>query len=161
MAAVDGNAMETEAAPMPQPEDERNSKNSNAEPQQHWALRWINEPNFLLAFLTGVFVWSLIQWSSTQSRITPELQDMKWDEVTTQQLGINLNTATQPQLMQIEGIGETLAQRILEYRESIGQFTSLKQLLEVPGIGEKTLKRIEPSVYLTEEQLPKVIQEEP
>ncbi len=52
---------------------------------------------------------------------------------------INLNTATAEQLMLINGIGETYATRIVEYREEIGGYTSLDQLLSVKGIGEKRL----------------------
>lgn len=50
---------------------------------------------------------------------------------------INLNTATVQDLMRIDGIGEKTAQKIIDYRESIGGFTSLEQLMEIEGVGEK------------------------
>ena len=49
---------------------------------------------------------------------------------------INLNTATEDELMTIRGIGETYAKRIVEFRESIGGFTYMEQLKEIEGIGD-------------------------
>ena len=60
---------------------------------------------------------------------------------------ININIATKEELMTISGIGEVYATRIIEYREQIGYFTCLEELLEVKGIGEKRLEKWEP--YLT------------
>lgn len=50
---------------------------------------------------------------------------------------VNLNTATVDQLEALPGVGPVLAQRIVEHRQRKGRFTSVKQLLEVEGIGEK------------------------
>jgi competence protein ComEA len=48
---------------------------------------------------------------------------------------ININTATPDQLDSLPGIGPAIAQRIVEYRESIGGFNSIDQITEVKGIG--------------------------
>ena len=53
--------------------------------------------------------------------------------------GIHLSTATVEQLDGIDGIGPTLAQRIIEYRDAHGGFRSLAELAQVDGIGEKRL----------------------
>jgi competence protein ComEA len=52
---------------------------------------------------------------------------------------LHLSTASAEQLDQIDGIGPTLAERIVEYRDAHGGFRSLQQLAEVEGIGEKRL----------------------
>jgi competence protein ComEA len=53
--------------------------------------------------------------------------------------GIHLSTATVEQLDGVDGIGPTLAKRILEYRDSHGGLRSLAELAQVDGIGEKRL----------------------
>ncbi|MFN3698839.1 MAG: helix-hairpin-helix domain-containing protein [Dictyoglomus sp.] len=59
---------------------------------------------------------------------------------------ININTATKEQLESLPGIGPTLAQRIVDYRNENGLFTSLEDLLNVKGIGEKKLEKIKDKV---------------
>ena len=53
---------------------------------------------------------------------------------------INVNTATASQLCSLKGIGEKKAAAIIQYRDEHGDFTSVDQLLNVPGIGEKLLE---------------------
>lgn len=55
---------------------------------------------------------------------------------------INLNTATKEELKSLYRIGDVLAQRILDYRETNGKFSSVEELLNVSGIGEKILEAI-------------------
>lgn len=59
-----------------------------------------------------------------------------------QQGKINLNTASESQLLSINGIGPTKAKSIVEFREQHGKFESVDQLKEVKGIGAKTLEKI-------------------
>jgi competence protein ComEA len=55
---------------------------------------------------------------------------------------LSLGSATLEQLDQIDGIGPTLAQRIVEYRTQHGGFRSIGDLREVEGIGEKRFKTL-------------------
>lgn len=60
---------------------------------------------------------------------------------------LNLNTCTAQELMTISGIGEVKAAAIIEYREYLGGYTSVEQLKNIKGIGDKTYEKISP--YLT------------
>ena len=60
---------------------------------------------------------------------------------------INLNTATVQQLSDgLKGVGNALAQRIVDYREQHGKFRSVDELKNVSGIGDKKLEAIRGSV---------------
>jgi len=59
---------------------------------------------------------------------------------------INLNTATQTQLETLPGVGPVTAGKILAWRAQHGRFSSVNELLEVDGIGQKTLAQLEPHV---------------
>ena len=48
---------------------------------------------------------------------------------------VNINTATVEELCTLEGIGETLARRIVAYREEHGPFASVGDITRVEGIG--------------------------
>lgn len=52
---------------------------------------------------------------------------------------ININTATQTELIRIKGVGPTKAQAIIQYRQQHGPFKTLDDLQQVNGIGPKTI----------------------
>ena len=56
-------------------------------------------------------------------------------------VGVNLNTASKHLLSYVSGIGDTLADNIIKYRNEIGKFTSRKQLLKVPSLGGKAFEQ--------------------
>ena len=58
------------------------------------------------------------------------------------QTKININSATKEELFSINGISETLADKIIEYREVNGQFKSIEEIMLVSGIGIKTYEKI-------------------
>jgi competence protein ComEA len=55
---------------------------------------------------------------------------------------INVNTAGATELEALPGVGEVIAQAIVDYRTENGPFTSVDRLLDVSGIGDATLENI-------------------
>lgn len=62
------------------------------------------------------------------------------------QLSVNINTATAQELCSLPAIGETLAERIITYREEHGLFTSIDEIMSVAGIGANTYEDIESNI---------------
>ncbi len=57
---------------------------------------------------------------------------------------INVNSATVAQLESLPGIGPSMAQRIVSYREKNGPFKKLEDLMNIQGIGEKSFLKLRP-----------------
>jgi competence protein ComEA len=62
---------------------------------------------------------------------------------------LDLNRATDQDFDALPGIGPRLAERIMEYRQSVGVFHSLDELRAVKGIGKKKFERIRPLVTVS------------
>ena len=69
---------------------------------------------------------------------------------------ININIAELEELEALSGIGPALGQRIIDYREENGPFQSVEDLLNVKGIGEKTLEKFRDNVTVGEVEAPDV-----
>lgn len=62
---------------------------------------------------------------------------------------IDLNTATVNDLERLPAVGDKLAKKIMASRNARGgRFDNLEQLLQIDGVGEKTLDAIRPHVYV-------------
>ena len=62
---------------------------------------------------------------------------------------ININTASKRLLMTLDGIGEKMSERIIEYRTENGGFETVQDIMKVSGIGYDTFLKLEP--YITVE----------
>ena len=89
-----------------------------------------------------------VQPEQSVTRLTENTQSDHAETIPAEKVGLDLNTATMTQLMELPGIGEVLAQRILEYRQTNGSFITIDELLNVKGIGEKKLEELEPFVKI-------------
>jgi competence protein ComEA len=61
---------------------------------------------------------------------------------------ININKATVEQLMELKGIGESYAKKIVEYREKNGPFKKIEDIQEVKGIGSKLFEAIKDQITI-------------
>ncbi|MDD4663178.1 MAG: helix-hairpin-helix domain-containing protein [Caldisericia bacterium] len=61
---------------------------------------------------------------------------------------VPINSATKELLMTLPGIGEVKAEAILQYREDVGRFEELEDLMKVSGIGEKTFEKLKELIRL-------------
>jgi competence protein ComEA len=61
---------------------------------------------------------------------------------------VNLNTATPEQLDTLDGVGPVMVQKILQYRTEHGGFSSIEELGQIPGIGERRLAALRERVTL-------------
>ena len=92
----------------------------------------------LIGFLSGVFVG--------RSHVKDGIQVIM-DQP--EDVGkVNINTATFDELLLIPGIGETMAQRIIDYRARKGGFASVEDLLNVSGISPQKLEQIRPMLIV-------------
>ena len=79
-----------------------------------------------------VRIYQLASPAPAETTQTADLPD-------TEPLMVNINTATPEELEALPGIGPTLAQRIVDYREEHGPFPSPESLINVKGIGESKM----------------------
>lgn len=110
----------------------------------------LKKPEAFLVAAGLVFLGALIILS--QLSLLPHTSNtdsFSAENAVTSEYLVNINTATKSELMQIDGIGEVLADRIIAYRTKHGGFGSVGELTNITGIGEATLASITP--YITTE----------
>lgn len=69
------------------------------------------------------------------------------DDDTSSEL-LDLNRASKEQLMELPGVGEVLAERILAYRQRVGSFRRLDDLRNVKGISKKKFDQLRPLIIV-------------
>src|SRR5262249_25778294 len=98
---------------------------------------------FLLGLATcllGIHTYTSSRWGGRPTELIP---------VESARYRIDVNRAGRAELLQIPGVGESLAQRIEDHRRDRGTFHTLDDLIEVRGIGPATLERIKPWVRVS------------
>jgi competence protein ComEA len=87
---------------------------------------------FALATIAGY-------WFS-QAKLRGRLIDIERPDRPAASFRIDINSADWPELIQLPGLGETLARRIVAWRKAHGRLTSIDQLRQVSGVGPKRLE---------------------
>ena len=64
------------------------------------------------------------------------------------EIKIELNSATHDELVQLNGIGNVYAKRIVEFRDKLGGFYNIEQVKDVYGIHDTVFQKIKPNIYL-------------
>lgn len=60
----------------------------------------------------------------------------------------DINSADQEELISLPGIGEVLAERILQYRAAHGSFQNWEEFRNIQGVGERLIETLRPVAYL-------------
>ncbi len=125
----------SEPTPSPSPD--------SSDPRPLW-FDWTDRDQVVLLVL-GLLVFTLIgaNWVRWHWRGAPLVEIERLPE-NRYAFRIELNSATWVEWMQLEGIGEILARRIVEDREQHGPFKTIDELSRVPGVGTVTLDKIRP-----------------
>lgn len=109
-------------------------------------LTWPIGVQIALGFLvTASLFFVLGRWSQAGWSAPTAVQDSAI------QPGLDLNRATKAELRLLPGLGDALAQRIVDHRERSGPFRSVDDLRKVAGIGSKTLERLRPHLFVASE----------
>lgn len=98
----------------------------------------------------GLIVLLMLAHWARQSLVGAQLVEIDRLPARTYQFRIDVNSATWVEWMQLEGIGDVLARRIVANLDENGPFTSIDNVQRVPGVGPKTLDAIRPHLLCSD-----------
>ena len=120
------------------------SLNDTDPPKEHSAI-WLRHSDRVVLVVSGslILLFTVLHWGRMSgwgqkeievSRLPQQVYDYR----------VDVNKATWVEWMQLEGIGEVLARRIVADQEENGPFESVDDIARVRGIGPKKLEAIRP-----------------
>ena len=112
--------------------------------ESHVVLGFRSQDRRIMTVLMAVLLsWLMIEWIVVATR-RPDPLLLQRGARFQASFRVDVNESVWVDWMQLEGIGPSLAQRIVAYRSLNGRFSSIEDVARVPGIGPATLDRIRP-----------------
>jgi competence protein ComEA len=114
-----------------------------------WATWWLTDRDVLVFTVLSAVLLVLVayRWAVLSGWGAHEIEIERQTSLA-YNFHLDPNTASWVELAQLEGVGETLALRIVEDRRTNGPFRSLEDLDRVKGIGAKTIERLRPYLHV-------------
>ncbi|MGE5355504.1 MAG: helix-hairpin-helix domain-containing protein [Deltaproteobacteria bacterium] len=113
-------------------------------------------PNVYHLLLNYVVIDPAAKKSITRDSFEIAKHISKSNETVKKKILIELNTSTDLELLELNGIGEKLSARIIKYRDKLGGFVKTEQLLEVYGLPPETFQSIKDQVFVDSRMLKKI-----
>lgn len=117
----------------------------------HAATQTLNQAQ-LLADQTLIYIYSLDELEQVQAEegdaLAPmvTLPDNESPVAASDEVGLNINSASVTELQTLPGIGPKKAEAIIQHRELNGSFATIEAIMEVSGIGDKTFEQLMPLI---------------
>jgi len=92
---------------------------------------------FSFLCIVAVFIFEEIRFIPNESQ---------FESYTVSEAAVDINTASIDELTALEGIGESTAKRIIEFRETQRPFDHIYDLTLIRGIGDKTIEKIKDQI---------------
>lgn len=104
---------------------------------------------FFACYLVGLRLYQnrTVEVLPPVTTLTPKVQEIEHPMLAPNEK-ININTATVRELVCLDGIGKSLANRIIAKREELGGFQRKEQIMKVHGVGEKLFERIKDYIII-------------